>query len=178
MNTFSGQKALLEQATDMLRFRHLGTQVFEQYITHHLLNQPSSTKAPVRCKLLTMAPVKRSKRGISQKEKELWQVAKCLRRRLAWCNHTKLPFDTTHEQYSIFPRALADEEGNPHKSAKSNWTDKLQSQYLTAKPPVVRSFYTTTRMAPPDGYSRCNVSDQYQASSKDQNTSKLRSTDF
>ena len=33
VNTFSGQKALLEQATDMLRFRHLGTQVFEQYIT-------------------------------------------------------------------------------------------------------------------------------------------------
>ena len=46
---------------------------------------------------------------------------------------------TAHEQYSIFPRALADEEGNPHKSAKSNWMDKLQSQYLTAKPPVVVS---------------------------------------
>ena len=86
-----------------------------------------------------MAPVKRSKRGISQKEKELRQVAKCLRRRLAWCNQTKLPFDTTHEQYSKFPRALADEEGNPHKSAKSNWLDKLQSRYQTAKPPVVVS---------------------------------------
>ena len=79
VNTFSGQKALLEQATGMLSFRHVGTQAFEQYITHHLLNQPSSTKAPVRCKLLTMAPVKRSKRGISQKEKEFRQVAKHLR---------------------------------------------------------------------------------------------------
>lgn len=124
----------------MLRFRQVGTQAFEQYITHHLLNQPSSTNAPVRqCKLLTMAPVKRSKRRLSQKEKELRQVTKCLRRRLAWCNHTKLPFDASLEQYSILPRALADEEGNPHKSAKSSWTDKLQACYQTAQPPVVVS---------------------------------------
>lgn len=34
VNTFTGQKALLEQATDMLRFCQVGTQVFEQYITH------------------------------------------------------------------------------------------------------------------------------------------------
>ena len=30
VNTYSGQKALLEQATDMSRFRHVGTQAFEQ----------------------------------------------------------------------------------------------------------------------------------------------------
>lgn len=122
VNTFTGQKALPEQSTDLLSFRQVGTQAFEQYVTHRLLNLPSPINALVRRrKLLTMAPLKKNKKRVSQKEKELRQVAKCLRRRLAWCNQTKLPFDTTHEQYSVFPRALANEEGNPHKAAKSNW---------------------------------------------------------
>ena len=54
---------------------------------------------------------------------------KCLRRRLAWCNHTKSTYDSSEEQYSVLPRALADENGNPHKASQSNWSDKLESRY-------------------------------------------------
>ena len=47
-----------------------------------------------------------------------------------------MTYDSSEEQYSILPRAIADEDGNPHKANKSNWTDKLQSHYESAEPPV------------------------------------------
>ena len=100
--------------------------------------QPSSTNAPVRRrKLLTMDTVKQTRQKLSQKERESKQVIKCLRRRLAWCNRTKLPYDSSQEQYSVLPRALADQDGVPHKSSKSIWTDKLESRYKSADPSVV-----------------------------------------
>ena len=61
---------------------------------------------------------------MSQKEKEAKVVAKCLRRRLAWCDRTGQRYDPSFEQYSKFPRALADEFGNPHKAPKNKWTEK------------------------------------------------------
>lgn len=119
-NAFSGQKATPEQASDMLTFRQIGTKAVQQYVTYHILQQPSSAHAPVRRhKLLTMSNVKSSRKRSTQKEKEARQVIKCLRRRLAWCNHTKSTYDSSEEQYSVLPRALADENGNPTKQAKA-----------------------------------------------------------
>ena len=89
-----------------------------------------------------MAKRKMSRKRVSQKENESRQVAKCLRRRLAWCNCTKLPYDTGHEQYSLFRRAMADEEGNPHKAPNSNWTDKLESRYCVSDLPNHADFAT------------------------------------
>ena len=98
----------------------------------------ASTDAPVRKKkLLTMAKPKASRRKISQKEKEAKLVTKCLHRRLAWCNRTGQCYDHSVEQYSKFPRALAEKFGNPHKAPKSTWTDKIKSRYQSAKPPVI-----------------------------------------
>lgn len=56
---------------------------------------------------------------------------------LAWCSRTKLLYDAAHEQYSLFPKALADENGIPHKASKSIWTDKLESRYNSSDTPVV-----------------------------------------
>ena len=78
-----------------------------------------------------MTEPKSRKRKTNQKEEESKQV---MRRRLAWCNHTGMPYDPSEEQYSILPRALADEDGNPHKASKSIWTDKLESRYQKAVP--------------------------------------------
>ena len=83
-NTFSGQKPTPEQASDMLTFREIGTKAVQQYVTYHILQQPSSAQAPLRRrKLLTMSNVKSSRKRNTQKEKEARQVIKCLRRRLA-----------------------------------------------------------------------------------------------
>ena len=80
-----------------------------------------------------MSKTKAKKKRIAPKEQEAKQVIKCLRRRLQWCNANKVSFNTGKEQYSVLPRALADEDGFPHKSNKSHWTDKLQQRYQSAQ---------------------------------------------
>ena len=57
------------------------------------------------------------------------QINKCLRQRLAWCNCTRLTYNTVKEQYSLYPRAIADENGHPVKGLKSVWKDKLKKRY-------------------------------------------------
>ena len=84
LNVFTGQKATQEQATDMLAFRDIGTQAFQDYVKHQILQQSCSTKPTLRRhKLLTMKPPKLSKRKSNPKEQEAKQVIKCLRHRLA-----------------------------------------------------------------------------------------------
>ena len=61
---------------------------------------------------------------------------------LAWLSHNEQPHSVSEEQYSELPRALSDEDGNPHKGNKSAWTDKLASRYLTADPPVFTTSLT------------------------------------
>ena len=64
-------------------------------------------------------------------------MIQCLRRQLAWSKHNSQSEIIDDEmQYSLLPRALADEEGNPHKGSKSHWTDKLHSRYRTTTPSV------------------------------------------
>ena len=68
-NAVSGQKATPEQASDMLTFRQIGTKAVQQYVTYHILQQPSSAHAPVRRhELLTMSNVK-SKEKYTKRER-------------------------------------------------------------------------------------------------------------
>ena len=140
VNCFSGEKATSEQNHDMLQFRVIGAQLFLDYVSHRILmNTCSTDQAPLRKrKLFTMSKPRVTRKKISQKEKEAKIVAKCLRRRLAWCNRLGQSYNPT-EQYSRFPRALADEFGNPHKAPKKSWTDKIASRYKSAKNPVMLS---------------------------------------
>lgn len=126
VNTFTKQIATAEQAHDLLNFHLIGEEATAQY---YILNLSSSgTKTIHRKKLLTMATPTKSIKKVTQKQKESKQIIKCLRRRLAWSVHTSEPF-TEQEQYSIYPRALADENGIPTKSSKCTWTNKLKSRY-------------------------------------------------
>ena len=140
VNVFSGQKATEEQATDMLSCHKIGTESFHNYIKYHILKQ-RSTNAPLRKhRLLTMASPKPKRHRVSAQEKETKQVIQCLRRKLAWCKYNAQPDALDNDQYSVLPRAIADEEGYPHKGTKSRWTDKLESRYKSAKPTVFTNF--------------------------------------
>lgn len=130
VNAFSSIEATPEQHNDLLNFREIGCSDLANYIDYHILHTPS-TNAPLRQhKLLTMAPPKKvGKAFTNQKQKELKQVNKCLRARLSWCNRTGKKYDPKKEQYSVYPRAFADENGHPVKSSKSIWKDQLRKRY-------------------------------------------------
>jgi len=141
VNVFTSQKATPEQASDMLNFHRIGKQSYETYVKHFILKQPSSTDAKVRQhRLLTMKPTKSKQKKSSQKEKETKQVIQCLRRKLAWCKHNSQADINSEQQYSLYPRALADEDGYPHKGSKSNWTDKLTNRYKSTQPPAFTNY--------------------------------------
>ena len=76
-----------------------------------------------------MAPKKQGKRLANQKLTEMKQVTRCLRQRLSWCNRTGQTYDSTQEQYSILPRAIADENGGLRKGVKAIWKDKIGKKY-------------------------------------------------
>ena len=75
-------------------------------------------------------------------------MVKCLRQRLAWCNRTGESYNLTSKQHSIYPHAISDELGNPHRGTKANWTDKLGKRYSSANPRYVQHF---TRWVGPRG---------------------------
>ncbi len=109
VNVFNNVQATPETQKDMLTFRKIGKELFEMYVQFHIL-KTASTNAPVRKhKILTMAPKIQGKRLVKQKLTEMKQVTKCLRQRLSWCNRTGQGYDSTQEQYSIFPRAIRSE---------------------------------------------------------------------
>ena len=129
MNVFTGMEATPEVSHDLLEARNIGVRQYHNYITHQVLQTPSTEATTRKKRLLTMAPTKVTKTRISMKEKEARDTNKYLRRRLEWCNRTGQKFDAGEEQYSLLPRAIADPEGNPHKGTKSKWTEKLKGQY-------------------------------------------------
>ena len=91
VNVFSGIKASPEQH-NLMNFRKIGDDHLRSFIAYHILKQPI-TNAPVRIGFLQWQfGIKVSKWFINQKEKEMKQVTKCLRQRLAWCNRTGQPW--------------------------------------------------------------------------------------
>jgi len=72
------------------------------------------------------------------KERDDKHLITCLRRHLIWSIYHKLG-SPSEVQYSEWPWALADEEGNPHKGNKSAWTTKLVSRYQSADAPILVS---------------------------------------
>ena len=91
----------------------------QTYVQFHFL-KTASTNA--QHKLLTMAPKTQGKRLVKQKLTEMKQVTNCL---LSWCNRTGQGYDSTQEQYSIFPRAIADEKGcrSEGNMERKNWKE-------------------------------------------------------
>lgn len=125
VNVFTSVVATPEQHHDIMNFREVGTEYFKHYINYYILK--SSTRAPVRQhRLLTMCPKKQGKQVVSLKLSETKQVGKCLREKLSWCIQTGQTYDPYQEQYSLYPWAIADEDGCPRKGTKAVWKDKIR----------------------------------------------------
>ena len=137
-NPFSNIHATPEQSHDLLNYRDIGNRQFEQYITHRIAQAPSTVHAPVRRKrLLTMNSEKQQKKRETSKEKELQQVIKCIRRKMSWMNESGERFEPADKQYSVYPRAICDADGNPHKGSKSTWTSKVEGRYGSQLPVIL-----------------------------------------
>ena len=87
-----------------------------------------------------MKPAKCKAKRRNPKEQEQKHLIKCLHCQLTWCKHSNLQYDTLNGQFSVLPRAIANEDGYPHKASKSKWTGKLTSRYISADPPVFTSY--------------------------------------
>ena len=146
-NVFNGTTASPSQSHDLLNFRKIGYDSNMEYIKHRLLKIPSTTTPICQQHLLTFA-IRQKHKKTTPKERESKQMVKCLRQRLAWCNRTGESYNLTSEQHSIYPRAISDELGNPHRGTKANWTDKLGERYSSANPCYVQHF---TRWVGPRG---------------------------
>ena len=59
INVFTETKQSPEQAFDMLNFREIGFDDLENFISHYLLKQPSTTAPARKNRLLIMAPTKK-----------------------------------------------------------------------------------------------------------------------
>ena len=130
LNVFTGKAATPAQTKDLLTAREVGTTKYMNYVEYNILQKPSTTAPLRKHRLLTMAePARNSKRKMTVREREQRRVEKCLRRRLSWCNRKGNSYQTGLEQYSIYPRAMADSEGIPHKGSKCKWTTKLERTY-------------------------------------------------
>ena len=131
VNVFTNQVATPQQSHDMLRFREIGNDTFQQHVNYRVLTKPSTVAASIKKhKLLTLQPPKKvSKRKMNEKEKEMQDVNKLLCRRLEWYRVTGVSYDPSEDQCSVYPRALSDCSGKPHTGNKSAWTDKLRMRY-------------------------------------------------
>ncbi len=113
LNIFTGKAATPAQREDILTTSRVGNEQYTNYIQYQILQKPS-TSAPLRKhRLLTMADPAKKKKRMTVKEREQKRIEKCLRRRLSWCNQQDNCYETGLEQYSIYPRAIADCEGCP-----------------------------------------------------------------
>ena len=122
------KEATPAQSHDLLRFRHIGQESFEQYVRHRMLNDPS-TVAPVRQKrLVTFTVTEAQKRRVKVVEKETKMAQRVLKRQMAWMvKHEVDPQEINNffGPTSSLPRALADRNGLPNKSAKSTTTKDI-----------------------------------------------------
>ena len=126
------KEATPAQSHDLLRFRDIGQESFEQYVRHRMLNDPS-TVAPVRQKrLVTFTVTEAQKRRVKVVEKEMKMAQRVLKRQMAWMvKHEVDPQEINNffGPTSSLPRALADRNGLPNKSAKSTTTKYIQNRY-------------------------------------------------
>lgn len=139
INFIEMKQASPDQAHDLLNFREIGQQSFENTVKSRYLNVPS-TNAPLRKKRLqtfTTSEVQKRKITLVEKERKISQ--RFLKRQLAWMAEKDISPKNAKGLFasiSSLPRALIGKDGLPYKANKSKTTSYLERRYKDL--PVIR----------------------------------------
>uniref|UniRef100_A0A1X7VCY4 Uncharacterized protein n=1 Tax=Amphimedon queenslandica TaxID=400682 RepID=A0A1X7VCY4_AMPQE len=128
-NSFTGLIATYEQQHDLLNFRSIGQDDFDNLVKQTYLKEKKSKHKKHNLKTLT--PTKITKRRFVQVEKEKKLVTECLKKRLLSMEVSGMPLKEA-EQFLELPRAIATKEGLPHKGQKSSITKFYEKKYEEA----------------------------------------------
>ena len=129
-NFFLPLKATSEQTHDLLSFRTIGESDYEAYVKYRILHQPSSAAPQRRKRLQTFSETKKTKARHKQIQKEEKLIQTCMKKRqLVMLNKGNILPETCRPPFIAFPRAIADENGLPHKANKSLPTTFLEARY-------------------------------------------------
>ena len=135
-NSFTGKTATPQQQQDLLGFRVLGQEDFNTFVEYTYLKVSSVKPSTRRHNLKTFSTAKVG-RQVKQLQKEKNLVTKCLKSRLLLAQTREV--SVRDEQYIEIPRAIADENGLPHKGQKSHATSFISRRYEHA----ILQCYTT-----------------------------------
>ena len=135
INPFTNKTATPQQSNDLLSFRSIGEQEFNQRIVSFTLKKPCVKVPNRKRRLQTFSEKKVNKSRISQLERDKQLIISTMRKKIQFSKRTGRPIEKP-EQLLELPLALADSDGNPLKGQKSFTTCSLQSRYKTTSPTV------------------------------------------
>ena len=128
------------QQKSLLSYREIGNDSYESYCKSQILND-TSVKKPVKRKfqLKTFAREKLRRKKVTDLEKEKKLIARCYKRTIAFSQETQTPISELC-QFSEYPRAICNQDGLPHKGAKSVIYDFFNKKYSSTYEIVSSSF--------------------------------------
>ena len=126
-----------EQTHDLLKFPEIGQEEFDKYIEYNITGKASVNPTQRKRKLCTLADKKVNKRRMTQLQKDIKLVQKCLHKKLLWSKVSQKPVTSVSEQFITLPLAPCDNEGLPLKGQKSFATTIFEKRYEKAIPQVV-----------------------------------------
>ena len=136
INPFTNKTATPQQSNDLLSFRSIGEQEFNQRIVSFTLKN-----LVLKCQIINVAfkPFLRRKltkvESLNYIERYKQLIISTMRKKIQFLKRTGRPIEKP-EQLLELPLALADSDGNPLNGQKSFTTRSLLSRYKTTSPTV------------------------------------------
>ena len=131
-NFFEGKKATPEQEHDLLNFRQIGQESFDNYVSTRIIGLPSTNAPNRRKRLVTFSVTRVQKQRVKLVERERRLSERYLKKQLAWISEKGTEHVNVGDllgPISPLPRALIGEDSLPYKSNKSNATQYLRKRY-------------------------------------------------
>lgn len=131
-NFLEEKEATPEQSHDLLNFRQIGQEAYEQYVSSKIIGLPSTPAPNRRKRLITFSITKVQKQRVKLVDLKRKINQRYLKRQLAWISENgaeNLDLESLMGPVSPLPRALIGEDMLPYKSNKSTVTHYLRKRY-------------------------------------------------